>query len=156
MPMMIRPYTAKRLAAYALCMAIGVIVSAKTDTARAQSSPPVPLQKYDGAYTGSLAIKTIKQENVTGLAGRLHLAAQSTPCRLLDYSRSLTIKDAQVQFFTPRNVRVTGTVSNDGVIAAFGTTFSGGVRLNGKMQGDIFVGEVDNAYCTFTLLMRKK
>jgi hypothetical protein len=153
---MTRHYAAQRLATFALCTAIDIMFFAKPGTARAQSSPPVPLQKYDGWYTGSLAITTVKQENVTGLSGRLHLAAQSTPCRLLDYSRNLAIKDATVRFFTPRNVSVTGTVSDSGVISAFGTTFSGGVRLNARIQGNYLAGEVDNPYCTFTLQMRKK
>jgi phage baseplate assembly protein gpV len=157
---MTRPYVTQKLAAFALFVAIGAVVGAKTDTARAQSSSPAPFQKYDGTYTGYLTLNTIQYDKVFGGSHvnfpESHVIVPNTPCRLVDARRNLTIKNATVHFLSPHNNDMTGTVSNDGVIAASGTAFSGFIRLNARIHGTRLVGEFVGPYCTFTLQMEKE
>jgi hypothetical protein len=113
---MIRPYVTQKLAAFALCVAIGAAVGAKTDIARAQSSSPAPLQKYDGTYTGNLTLSAIQYDKAFGGSHvnfpDSHVIVPNTPCRLADARRNLTIKNATVHFLSPHNNNMTGTVSN--------------------------------------------
>jgi hypothetical protein len=155
---MIRRYSARKLAAFALlCAAIGVAAGVHTDSARARSNLPVPLHKYDGTYTGYLTLKTITSENAFARDGSMGMRPpKAKSCTLVDPRRNLMIKDDQFQVLSPHYNHLTGTVSNEGIIAASANSYAGGFRLNARIQGSHLVGEFIGPYCIFTLQMKKK
>jgi hypothetical protein len=50
---------------------------------------------------------------------------------------------------------IKGTVAVDGTILGFITSSGGGVRLNGKIQGNAITGEVFGATCRYLFRLTK-
>jgi hypothetical protein len=71
--------------------------------------------------------------------------------------RTLSIQNGSVAFLynAERNQRLSGTVSADGTISAFGAAPSGGNKLTAKVQGNTITGEIGSAFCQYALHLTK-
>ena len=101
--------------------------------------------QYDGVYAGT---QTLTERGPV---------ANYSQCLKGPFKRKLVVRDGTATYtFNPTyQGQVTGTVSPDGGISGSAPEPSGGVALSGKIEGDVFTGEVWSLYCTYSLELKR-
>jgi hypothetical protein len=101
--------------------------------------------KFNGTYAGLQTLT--EKESVTNYA----------KCLKGPFKRRLIVKDGTAVYtFNPTyQGQVTATVSADGNVSGSTPEPSGGVALDGKIEGDDFTGEVWSLYCTYSLQLKR-
>ena len=100
---------------------------------------------FNGTYAGT---QTLMDDGA---------APNYAKCLRGPFKRKLVVKDGAITYaYNPTYHReVTGTVNADGNVSAYLPTPDGGVKLEGKIQGDDFTGEVWSVLCTYSVELKR-
>jgi hypothetical protein len=123
----------------AIALAVFSISALTVKPATAQST------KYDGIYAGTQTLTDkSSDDNYSG-------------CLKGPFKRKLVVKGGAVSYVYNPSYQgtVTGTVNADGDVSGTASTPGGGASLSGRIEGDVFTGEVWSVICTYALEMKR-
>ena len=97
---------------------------------------------YDGTYAGTQTL--------------LESGGNYSKCLKGPFKRKLSIKDGGVSYLYNPTYRgeATGADDADGGVTA-STAEGAGVKLTGRIQGDVLTGEVWSIFCTYSLNLKR-